>query len=303
LGHQLGAQVLKDHVVSIIAYATGLLLSLGIILFDGYFFPQIPKYENFIMAFLTMILTFLFETRVQLYRIQVTPRFFATKVPDLSPHVNEFTHHVLEILSNSFRAYDLKHNDLRKVLERHIEEVNKELRDCADGIHRTRAHADNKEDYAINLCQSNYRAVSVGQIAGYWQTAEGKNVMTYCQQAIKNKVKVERIFICDKSHLSGLKKVIENNHNIGVEVSYIDEATLDSRLKRHDFGIVDKGGVAVELVFDWGHNSVNETCFYYDSTQRSKDKIKELDGIWKDLHDHPNRMKYEDIVRQQKNMS
>lgn len=301
--------MLKDHVVSIIAYATGLLLSLGIILFDGYFFPQIPKYEAVIIAILIMILTFLFETRFQLHRIQVTPKLFA-EVSDLSPHLNEFTKAVLEIWVNSFRAYGnplradgLGQRELRKVLERHIQEVKKELRDCAEGTHRTRTQANIKENYAINLCKKNYRAVSVGQIAGYWQTAEGKNVMEYCRQKIKKKVKVERIFICDKSHLSDLKKVIEDNQKIGVEVSYIDEATLDHELKRRDFGIVDKGHVAVELLFDSSHNRVNETCFYYDSTDRSKGEITDLEKIWHDLHDHPNRMEYKEIPWQQESIS
>jgi hypothetical protein len=295
--------VLREHIVSIISYVAALSLSLGIILFEGF------KYESFIIAFLIMILTFLFETRIHLLKIQVTPKLFA-KVSDLSPHMNKFTRAVLEIWINSFEAYGnslradgLGHRELRKVLERHIEEVKKELRDCAEGTHRTRAYANNKENYAINLCKRNYRAVSVGQIAGYWQTAEGENVMKYCEQAIKKKVKVERIFICDKSHLSGLKKVIEDNQKIGVEVSYLDEATLGHELTRRDFGIVDKGHVAVELLFDSSHNRVNETCFYYDSTDRSKGEITDLEKIWHDLRENPNRMEYKEIPWPQENMS
>jgi fumarate reductase subunit D len=291
-----GKAMFRDHLVSIIAYVTGLLLSLGILVLDTYF-QRIPMFEAAVIASLIMILTFMFETRFQLHRIQITPRFFS-KVPDFSPHLSRFNGVVLDILVHSSHAYKLQHSDFRKVLEKYIDEVNMELRDyCAEGMHRTRTHTNNKEDYAINLCKKKYRAVSVGAFADYWKTVDGQNVMQYCDQAIKRprKVKVQRIFICDKSDLPKLRVVIEDNQKIGVEVFFIDQATLNPELKGRDFGIVDEGHTAVELVFDLSHSQVTETVFYYASTVKSRDKINELTRIWEALERNPNKKKYDQI--------
>jgi hypothetical protein len=140
-----------------------------------------------------------------------------------------------------------------------------------------------RELHAIEHAKKTYIGASNADPSFYWLGTTGTMSLARNEAAIRRGVEVTRYFIHPRAKFADpeLRKAIDANIKIGVQVLVIDSTLIESLLER-DFGICDDGSIVFELILD-ERKIPMEVEHHFGGVDMADEAIRKLKNVWRDL--------------------